>query len=127
MRRHADRGAALLGQRGVVHYQHRVVATEQPIGLAGQFLQERSGVPAAGRDEVVEPIVCSEAEPLGHRLNALAIAWSDQPGHVERAHPPARPVAEPRQEGREPPLQITLHARAGALLRHDRLSKADPS
>lgn len=84
-------------------------------------------IPVAGRDEVVEPIVCAEPEPLGHRLDALAIAWPYQPGNVERAHPLARLVAKSLQEGREPPFQITLPARADTLSRHDRLSKADPS
>lgn len=78
-------------------------------------------------DEVMEPIVCAEAEPVGHRLNALAIARPDQPGNVERIHPLPRLVAEPFQEGRKPPLRITTPACAGIASSHDRLPEADPS
>src|SRR5262249_21751303 len=40
----------------------------------------------------------AERKPLGHRLNALAIARTDQPRHVERAHLSPRLVSQPIQK-----------------------------
>ena len=46
-----------------------------------------------------------------HRLDALAIAWADQPSNVERTHPSTRLVSEPRQERRKPPIKIRAPVR----------------
>ena len=104
-----------------------IVTAQQPVGLAGQFLQQWRGVPVADRDEVMEAIVCAEAEPFGHRLDALALARTDQAGDVERAHPLPRLVPEPGEKRREPTLKLRLPTRANHLSRHDRLPAADPS
>ena len=73
---------ALLERCGVINHQHRVAAAYELIRLDKQFCLNRSRVPDPGRDEVVQSIVRSKLKPLGHRLNALAIAWTDQPRYV---------------------------------------------
>lgn len=126
-RRHAHGGRALLGQRGVVYHQHRALAAEEGVGLACQLFQERSRIPGAGRDEVLELVVGTKAEPFGHGVDALAIARPDQVCDGERAHAPTRLVPEPIHEGREPALEIAPPACADIHARHDRPSEADPS
>ncbi len=55
-------------------------------------------MPDPGRNEVVQLITVRSRKPLRHRLNALAIAGTDQPRYVERAHLPPRLVTQPSQK-----------------------------
>src|SRR5437899_5893196 len=48
--------------------------------------EKGSGTPDPGRNEVVQLIVFAILKPLRHRLNALAIARTDQPRHAEWTH-----------------------------------------
>ena len=68
-----------------------------------------------------------EPEPLGHRLDVLAITRSDQASHVERGHALPRLVPEALEERRQPPLQINSSAPTDTRSRHDRLPTADLS
>jgi hypothetical protein len=69
----------LLGYRGVVDHQHSISAADQLIRLNQQLYLHRPGIPDPGRDEVVQLIVVTKCKTLRHRLNALAIARTDQP------------------------------------------------
>ena len=75
----AYRMRAFLGYRGVVGHQHGVSAADELIRLNQQFCLHRPGIPDPGCDEVVQLIVVTKCKPLRHRLNALAIARTDQP------------------------------------------------
>src|SRR5260370_37332981 len=77
---------AFLGYCGVVDHQHGIAATNELIRLNKQFCLHRSRIPDPGRNEVVQLIVFAKRKPLRHRLNALAIARTDQPRHGEWTH-----------------------------------------
>ena len=79
MRGDTNRMRAFLGYRGVVDHQHGVTAADEPVRLNQQFCLHRPGVPDPGGNEVVQLIIFAKRNPLGHRLNALAIARTDQP------------------------------------------------
>src|SRR5262249_5772069 len=59
-------------------------------------------VPYPGGNEVVQLITCAERKSLRHRLNALAIARTDQARHVERTHPSPRLVTQTIHKRLEP-------------------------
>src|SRR5580704_2799869 len=61
-----------------------IAATNKLICLNQQFRLHRLSIPDPGRDEVVQLIVVTSGKALRHRLDALAIARTDQPRHVER-------------------------------------------
>jgi len=69
---------ALLEDRRVINHQHSVAAAHELVCLNKQFRFHRSRIPGPGRDKVVQPIVRPKRKPLGHRLNALALARTDQ-------------------------------------------------
>ena len=94
LRADADRMRALLGQRRVVDHQDGVGPADEPVGLGQEFGFQRRLVPRADRHEVVQLIVVGRSHPSRHRLQALALAGADQPGHIERAHAPARRVTQ---------------------------------
>ena len=81
-------------------------ATDKPIRLNQQFGFHRRRIPDPGGNEVVQLIVFAERKPLRHRLNALAIARTDQPRHVERTHPSPRLVPQPIQKRLEPASKL---------------------
>ena len=62
--------------------------------------------------EVMQLIILAWSKPLRHRLDSLAIARSDRPRNVERAHPPSALVAEAIQERLEPLLNLITPIRA---------------
>src|SRR5262249_9712186 len=70
----------------------------QPVGLNTQFPFHRRRIPHPGGNEVVQLIVVATRNPLRHRLNALAIARTDQSSHVEWTHLSARLVPQPIQK-----------------------------
>jgi hypothetical protein len=115
---------AFLGYRGVVDHQHGIAAAHQLIRLNQQFRFHRPGIPDPGRDEVVQLIVITKCNPLRHRLNALAVARTDQSRHVERAHLSPRFVTQPIQKRLEPTSKLASPIRRPA--NHGRpLQKAD--
>ena len=81
-------------------------AADEAIGLAKQRPLQWRLIPDPGRDEVVEPVVRDPLGPGRHRLDALAITEADQPGHIERAHRPARWMQQAPKERLQPPIQI---------------------
>ena len=92
----------LLGNRGVVDHQHGIAAADEPIRLDKQFCLHRRRIPDPVGNEVVQLIVFAKRKPLGHRLNALAIARADQPRYVERTHSSPRFMTQPIQKRLEP-------------------------
>src|SRR5262245_57443085 len=69
-------------------------------------------------------IACAERKPLRHRLNALAVARTDQSRHVERAHLSPCFVTQPIQKRLEPTSELVSPIRRPA--NHGRpLQKAD--
>src|SRR5262249_14517348 len=69
-------------------------------------------------------IACAERKPLRHRLNALAVARTDQPRHVERAHLSPCFVTQPIQKRLEPTSELVSPIRCPT--NHGRpLQKAD--
>src|SRR5713226_5319497 len=89
---------AFLGYRSVVDHQHGIAAPDEPIRLDKQFGLHRRCIPDPSRNEVVQLIVVTKRKPLRHRLNALAIAGTDQPRHVEWTHLSPRLVTQPSQK-----------------------------
>src|SRR5262249_3521008 len=79
------------------NHQHGIAAADQPIRLDKQFCFHRRCIPDPGGNEVVPLIVFAKRKPLRHRLNALPIARTDQPRHVERTHLSPRLVTQPIQ------------------------------
>src|ERR1700757_1074983 len=75
-------------------------------------------------DEVVQLVAFAQRKPLRHRLNALAIARTDQSRHVERAHLSPCLVTQPIQKRLEPTAKLVSPIRRSA--NHGRpLQKAD--
>src|SRR5262249_45363123 len=63
-----------------------------------QFRLHRPRIPDPSRNEVVQLIVLAKPKALRHRLNALAIARTDQHRHVEWTHFSPRLVTQPIQK-----------------------------
>jgi hypothetical protein len=63
----------------------RLIAN-QAICLLQQGSLEWSTVPNSGSDEMMELIVADLAGARRHRLNALAVSWTNQTRDIERAH-----------------------------------------
>src|ERR1700719_1319534 len=115
---------ALLGYRGVVDHQYGIAGADELIRLNQQFGLHRPGIPHSGRDEVVQLIVITKCNPLRPRLNALAVAKTDQSRHVERAHLSPGFVTQPIQKRLEPTPKLASPIRRRA--NHGRpLQKAD--
>src|SRR5256885_2162243 len=74
--------------------------------LNQQFCLHRPGIPNPGRNEVVQLIVVTKCNPLRHRLNALAVARTDQSRHVERAHLSPCLVTQPIHKRLEPTSKL---------------------
>jgi hypothetical protein len=85
---------ALLRYRGVIDHQHGIAAADELIRLNQQFCFQRRCIPHSGGNEVIQLIVVSNRKLLRHRLNALAIARTDQTRHVERTHLTSRLVTQ---------------------------------
>src|SRR6516225_8434462 len=105
---------ALLGYRGVVDHQHGITATDDLIRLNQQLCLHRPGIPDPGRDEVVQLIVITKCNPFRPRLNALAVAWTDQSRHVERTHLSPCFVTQPIQKRLEPTSELASPIRRPA-------------
>jgi len=67
-----------------------LLAANQLIGFNEQSCFQRGCIPDAAADEMVKLVIAHAIITGCHRLNALAIAWTDQPRYIGRAHPPAR-------------------------------------
>src|SRR6266699_2152813 len=81
-------------------------------------------IPDPGGNEVVQLVAFAQRKPLRHRLNALAIARTDQSRHVERAHLAPCLVTQPIQKRLEPTAKLVSPIRRSA--NHGRpLQKAD--
>src|SRR3954469_8505626 len=96
----------LLEYRRVVDHQHRVPAPDELIRLNKQFRLYRSHVPHSCGDKVVQLVICAKRNTLGHRLNALAVTWTDQPRYVNRTHPTPRLVTQSLQKRPQPTLKL---------------------
>ena len=59
-----------------------------------------------GPVEVRRAKVRDRGEVLGHRLNALAVTWTDQPRYVNRTHPTPRLVTQSLQKRPQPTLKL---------------------
>src|SRR5205809_3467152 len=73
------------------------------VGVAAQYASAlgktaNCRIPDPRGNEVVQLIVFAKCKPLRHRLNALAIARTDQPRHVEWTHLSPRLVTQPTQK-----------------------------
>src|SRR5262245_15335149 len=124
LRRDTHRMRAFLGYRSVVNHQHGIVAADEPICLDKQFCLHWRCIPDPGGNEVVQLVAFAQLKPLRHRLNALAIARTDQSRHVERAHLSPCLVTQPIQKRLEPTAKLVSPIRRSA--NHGRpLQKAD--
>src|SRR5262249_17487742 len=95
-----------LGYRSILDHHHGIPAADEPVCLDKQFGFHRRCVPDPGRNEVMQLIACAERKPLRHRLNALAVARTDQSRHVERAHLSPCFVTQPIQKRLEPTSEL---------------------
>ena len=105
----------LLRHGRVVDHQHRITAADQLVSLDEKLCLQRSRVPDASSDEMVQPVIVTRRKPLGHGRNALAIARPDQPRHVKRTHPPPCLVTQPFQKRLEPAPKLPFPIRPRAL------------
>src|SRR5882757_6987370 len=119
-----DRMLALLRQRSVVDHQHRIAAADEPVRLNEQFCLQRCRIPDASGNEMVQLIIVARRKPLRHRLNALAIARTDQPRHVKWTHPPPCLVTQAIQKWLEPAPKLAFPIRRRA--HHGQPSKSRP-
>lgn len=106
--RNTDRVLALLDEGGVVDDQHRIPATDEPVGRLDQERLQGRRVTGRDADEVVELLTVSRRDLLGQMRHALALGGPKESFDVER-----RPVAlfgalEPVQEGVELPVECLL-------------------
>src|SRR5690242_14502134 len=115
----------LLEHRRVVDHQHGVSAADELICLNKQFCLHRSPVPHPGRDKVVQLVIGAKRNTLGHRLNALAVAWTDQSRYVNRTHLTPRLVTQSLQKRLQPALKLLPPIQYRAS--HGRPSKSRPS
>ena len=109
---HANRLRSFLRQRGVVDDEDRIgpawsassawIASSSSSGASSQ-------TPLA--NEMMQLIVIAGRQSRRHQLDARAIAWTDQPRHIKRAHPPAPLMTQPRQERRKPMIEISIPVR----------------
>jgi hypothetical protein len=60
---------------------------------------------------MVQLVVITWRQPRCHRLDALAIARSDQPRNTQRTHPPPRLVTQTVQEWLEPTFKLIFPLR----------------
>ena len=124
--RDAHRAGALLQECGVVDDQHRIRPADHLLRLLGEHALERLGAPATRADEVVDLRVVVGGHAGGQRLDALAVAGTEQPAHVDRTpRPPAR-VAQRRPEWREPAVELALPTRRAYLRPFARSSSRTP-
>jgi hypothetical protein len=100
--------AGLSWERRVINDQDGLGPADEPVGLGQEFGFERGLVPRADRHEVMQLIVVGRSHPSGHRLQALALTGSNQPGPIKRAHAPARRMTEVREERFKPGLEFAL-------------------
>jgi hypothetical protein len=96
----------------IVNDEKSVGSAHQPVSLDQQLAFQRSRIPGPRGHEVVQAVVAAQAEPLAHRLHALAIPRTDQAGNVKRAHAPPGPVRQLAQERLEPTLKLHLPTRS---------------
>src|SRR5258708_24646692 len=108
MRSNTHRMRAFLGYRSVVNHKHVIVAADEPVCLDKQFCLHWRCIPDPGGNEVVQLVAFAQRKPLRHRLNALAIARTDQSRHVERAHLSPCLVTQPIQKRLEPTAKLRL-------------------
>jgi hypothetical protein len=101
----------LLRQRRVVDDQDRICAADQLVGLIGKLKLQRRLVPDPVRHEMMELVVVARRHSFRHRTDTLAIARPDQPRHIERAHPPARLVAQLGQKRLQPAQKVVIPSR----------------
>jgi hypothetical protein len=104
----------LLGNSGIVDHQNGITAAHKPIRLNKQFAFHRRRIPYPGGNKVVQLIIRAKRKPLCHRLNALALARTNQPGYIERAHLPPRLVTQPIQKRLEPTSKLFFPIRRSA-------------
>jgi hypothetical protein len=90
--RDANRVTSLLWQRRIIDDKKTRIIANQSICLLQQGSLEWSTVPNSGSDEMMELIVTDPAGARRHRLNALAVSWTNQTRDIERAHPGPRLV-----------------------------------
>src|SRR5262249_2574361 len=98
LRRDTDGMPAFLEYGRVVNDQHSVAAPDELICLNQQFSLHRGWIPDPSRDKMVQLIVTTGRNPLGHWRNALAVTRTDQPRHVDRAHPASPLIAQQIQK-----------------------------
>jgi hypothetical protein len=92
LRSDTNRTIALLRHRGVVDDQHRITAADETIGLNQQLRLQWRRIPDTISDEMMQLVIVARCQPRRHRLDALAIARSNQSRNIQRTHPPPRLV-----------------------------------
>ena len=106
-----------LGMPGVVDHQHGVRAADLPVGLLGEHAPQRRVIPGRAGDEVVQLVVPGQAEPLGHRLDALRPVRPQQAPHIQRRHFAPRAAAGHVEERLKPVVEVGRQCHAAAQKR----------
>jgi len=98
----------LLEQRRVIDDKKSCLIVNRAICLLQQDGLKRSAVPNSRSDEVMKLIVTDLASARRHRLNALVVSWTNQPGDMGWTHPRPRLVSWRIDERGKTPTEISL-------------------
>ena len=100
--------------RDAAHLLSLARETGREVCVGHQLLFERFTLPGRGGDEVVELLNISGCHAGCHRLNALALARTEQSLQVDWRPAALLGTPEPGQEGCEPSLELVLPVGLGA-------------
>src|SRR3954453_2361272 len=112
--RDPDRVLALLHQRRVVDHQDGVRSTNHTVGFLSQKLLQGRTSPRRSRQKVLQWPPISRRDALCHRLDALALAGTEQALHVQRHPAPLRHILQAIQKRRQPVFEFfsPIHSRS---------------
>src|SRR4051812_28589061 len=105
---------ALLHQRRVVDHQDGVRPTNQTVGFLSQKLLQGRPSPGRRRQKVLQWPRASRSDALRHRLDALALAGTEQTLHGQRHPASLRDILQAIQKRRQPVFEVVfpIHSRS---------------
>ena len=111
LRRNTYRQRALLGDRGVVDHQHRILAAEQSVSPLGQRPPQRRIVPLRAADEVMQLVVPLQAKTGRDWLHALGPVRAQEATDVKRPPTPPRAATHEVEKRPQPGVKIVSRCR----------------
>jgi hypothetical protein len=90
---HAHRLLALFGERRRIEYDHAIVLTQLPSGLARQFLEQRLVIPLGRADEVLQ-VAAVLIQTIGNGFHVLSLQIRNQSAQILASPPSLRRLRE---------------------------------